>query len=218
MSIWRCPGQDRRYWKPEDIFEAPCPHCGGLIEFWKDDVSLRCPHCRQMVTNPKFDPGCAAWCPYASKCIGETALIYQSQPQVLRDRLEVEVRKRLGKKHKDLLKISLKAAQFAEKIAREEGADPLAVIAACLLYQIDASGQREAGELADKKGTTQAAEIMEGLGIEPEIKKRIIDIIEHYFSGNLAGTEEKILAKAIDLAKEALGASTEETFPKKLDA
>ena len=26
-----------RYWKPEDIFTAPCPHCGAEIEFWKDE-------------------------------------------------------------------------------------------------------------------------------------------------------------------------------------
>ena len=38
MGTVQCPGQDMRFWKPEDIFEAPCPHCGARMEFWKDDV------------------------------------------------------------------------------------------------------------------------------------------------------------------------------------
>jgi len=68
MSPMQCPGQDKRYWRPEDIAEHPCPHCGTVIEFWKDDASLRCPGCGQRMTNPRFDDGCAAWCSHAERC------------------------------------------------------------------------------------------------------------------------------------------------------
>lgn len=63
-----CPGQDMRQWKPEDIFEAACPHCGGTIEFWKDDPCRTCPACGRRVENPRFDKGCAAWCAHAKEC------------------------------------------------------------------------------------------------------------------------------------------------------
>ncbi|SMB99989.1 hypothetical protein SAMN00808754_3201 [Thermanaeromonas toyohensis ToBE] len=159
MSIGRCPGQDRRYWKPEDIFEEPCPHCGKLIEFWKDDVTVRCPHCRQYVKNPRFDPGCAAWCSYASKCLGPLAQVYQRQPRVLRDKLEVETRKKLLNQ-KEVLTMALQAASFAEKIAREEGVEPLVAIAACLLYDVE-----------------EAERIMASVGIDEELAQRVMGVL-----------------------------------------
>ncbi|MBE3069278.1 MAG: hypothetical protein IMZ66_03480 [Planctomycetes bacterium] len=64
----RCPGQDQRFWKPGDIRECPCPHCGGAIEFWKDDPARSCPACGRRVRNPRFDAGCAAWCAKAGEC------------------------------------------------------------------------------------------------------------------------------------------------------
>ena len=66
----RCPGQDQRFWKPEDIFEVQCPGCGRKIEFFKDEPKLKCPKCGQIVVNPKIDLGCAEWCKFAEQCIG----------------------------------------------------------------------------------------------------------------------------------------------------
>ena len=65
----KCPGQDMRYWKPGDIFNAQCPNCGKPVEFFKDEARRKC-HCGYLVTNPKLDLGCAGWCPYAEQCIG----------------------------------------------------------------------------------------------------------------------------------------------------
>jgi len=65
----RCPGQDMRFWKPGDIFEAECPKCGGKVEFFKDEVRRKCP-CGHEIVNPKMDLGCAEWCQYAEQCIG----------------------------------------------------------------------------------------------------------------------------------------------------
>jgi len=66
----RCPGQDLRFWKPDDIFEVKCPNCSKTIEFFKDKPKLKCRKCGQMVLNPKIDLGCAEWCRYAKQCIG----------------------------------------------------------------------------------------------------------------------------------------------------
>jgi len=66
----RCPGQDLRFWKLGDIFDADCPHCGTAVEFWKDEPSVKCPQCRRVIVNPKLDLGCAQWCQHAEQCLG----------------------------------------------------------------------------------------------------------------------------------------------------
>ena len=66
----RCPGQDQRFWKPDDIFEAQCPGCGDTIEFFKDEPKLKCRKCKRTVLNPKINLGCAGWCKYAEQCLG----------------------------------------------------------------------------------------------------------------------------------------------------
>ena len=70
----RCPGQDIRFWKPEDIFEVKCPGCGKSVEFFKDEPKMKCRNCGRMVVNPKLDLGCAEWCLYAQECLGGSAV------------------------------------------------------------------------------------------------------------------------------------------------
>jgi len=69
MPERRCPGQDMRYWKPEDIFTVACPFCRAEIEFWKDEPFRRCAACGKEVRNPKLDSGCADWCQHAPECL-----------------------------------------------------------------------------------------------------------------------------------------------------
>lgn len=63
-----CPGSDMSTWTPDDIFEIACPRCGYGIEFFKDDPRRRCHGCGMVLTNPRLDVGCAAWCPAAAEC------------------------------------------------------------------------------------------------------------------------------------------------------
>jgi hypothetical protein len=67
-TMVRCPGQDQRYWKPDDIFEVKCAGCGRPVEFFKDEPKLKCKGCGRIVPNPKIDLGCAEWCQYAEQC------------------------------------------------------------------------------------------------------------------------------------------------------
>jgi len=69
-NMVRCPGQDQRFWKPDDIFELQCPGCGQAIEFFKDEPKLKCRKCGRLVLNPKINLGCAKWCKYAEQCLG----------------------------------------------------------------------------------------------------------------------------------------------------
>jgi len=77
--VMRCPGQDTRYWKKEDIFEVRCPICHTSIEFFKDDVRRRCKKCTSWVPNPKLDLGCIEWCKYAKECVGNGYLKKQNK-------------------------------------------------------------------------------------------------------------------------------------------
>jgi len=72
MSEHKCPGQDQRYWKPEDIFFIACPNCGAEIEFWKDEPLRTCSGCHREVRNPRLDLGCAHHCQHGSECTGES--------------------------------------------------------------------------------------------------------------------------------------------------
>lgn len=69
----KCPGQDGRYWKFEDVFESTCAHCGGKIEFFKDDPQRTCPSCGRDTPNPKLEPACADWCQSSQECHDATA-------------------------------------------------------------------------------------------------------------------------------------------------
>jgi len=72
MSILgqKCPGQSTMFWRPEDVHELPCPHCGYSIEFFKIDLKRKCPKCRHEVLNPKANFSCAEWCEHAEDCLG----------------------------------------------------------------------------------------------------------------------------------------------------
>jgi hypothetical protein len=72
-SLLQCPGQNQQQWKPEDIFDLPCPICGTPIEFWKDDVTRTCGLCEQVIPNPGLNLGCAEWCRYAKECLSQVA-------------------------------------------------------------------------------------------------------------------------------------------------
>lgn len=65
----KCPGQDNRFWKADDVRLVPCPQCGTQVEFFKDDRSRACPECHARFKNPHLDLACAEWCPFASACL-----------------------------------------------------------------------------------------------------------------------------------------------------
>jgi ribosomal protein S27E len=69
----KCPGQDQRFWKPDDIFDVKCEGCGQSVEFFKDELKLKCRKCGKLVINPKINSGCAEWCQYADQCLAVTS-------------------------------------------------------------------------------------------------------------------------------------------------
>ena len=180
----RCPGQDMRFWKPGDIFEAQCPKCERKIEFFKDEVRRRC-GCGHEVVNPKMDLGCAAWCQYAEQCVGVVPEEMKERQRaeekdLLRERISFEMKKFWGT-HYQQVNHALKVARYAEKILRMEGGNPLVVIGAAYLHGFGRhEGEMEGRnglEHGKREGLAMVREILERLAVEKEAISEIIDLI-----------------------------------------
>lgn len=127
MGYSTCPGQDRRFWKPSDIGYETCPACGRQVEFWKDEIKRVCPGCGRLMINPRFDLGCAKWCPYAERCLGSIARAMVDQQGIMRDRLEAHVRRVLSKEPQCVNR-TLDLVRLAERILQKQGGNALVII------------------------------------------------------------------------------------------
>jgi HD superfamily phosphodiesterase len=202
MSIDKCPGQDKRFWKPGDVFEAPCPHCGAAVEFWKDEPRRRCRSCGKTAPNPKFDMGCAKWCKYAEACLGRPA---SETDEALCDSILAEVKNTFGPDERRV-RHALEVLDYAEKILAVEKGDPLVVRAAALLHDI---GIREAervhgsaaGKFQELEGPPIARRILEHLGVDKERTDHIARIVgSHHSAAGIDTTEFRIIWDADRLA------------------
>lgn len=184
----KCPGQDMRFWKPGDIFNAKCPECGNTVEFFKDESHRRC-RCGHRVANPKIDLGCASWCSYAEQCVGalsdETKAKQKlEQEDSLRERISLEMKKYFGK---DLKRINhaLKVARHAEQILKRESGNPAVVLGSAYLHDIgiheaERKYQSTSGEHQENEGPPIAREILEKLNVPKEAVDEVCDIIGHH--------------------------------------
>ncbi len=134
----QCPGQDNRYWDGEAVFEAPCPHCGNELEFFKDDSQRSCKKCGNRVLNPRIDFGCAAYCPHAEQCLGSMPPeLLAKQKNLFKDKVAIAVRKQLIGREA-LYKTATLRTEIAEQLCKEEQrGDMAAVLAATLLEDAD---------------------------------------------------------------------------------
>jgi len=194
----KCPGQDRRFWKPEDIFEMECTGCGHTIEFFKDEPQLKCRKCGQMVANPKINLGCAEWCQYGEQCLGISST---KRASYVRDKLIYEMKKVFGKDQKRI-EHALKVLDYAEQIQAVEGGDPLVVKAAAILHDIGIQeAERKYGSSAGKYQEIEGPPIAEGIlkryDLEAEAIEYICKIIaNHHDSKEFDTTEFRIVVDA----------------------
>lgn len=161
MEQIKCPGQDTRHWKPDDIFNIECPKCGTEIEFFKDDTRRRCAWCGHLFYNPKIELGCAEWCQYADKCVPELVKEKQAM-QTFKDRLRERVLG-LAAEDPDFAARLDRGLALAIDLLKAEGGDPKVVFAAILLQQVHPA---------------QAREILAELETEPEIIESILEVLE----------------------------------------
>ena len=191
----RCPGQDQRFWKPEDIFEVECSGCGKTVEFFKDEPKLKCRGCGKVVTNPKIDLGCAEWCQYAEQCLGVSTI---NGLQAVRKKLLFEMEKYFAGDTKRI-EHAVAVLDYAEKIQAVEGGDPLVVKAAAILHDIGIhEAERKHGSSAGKyqeiEGPPIAEEMLSQFDIPGDVVEHIVKIIaNHHSARDIDTTEFRIL-------------------------
>ena len=186
----KCPGQDMRFWKPGDIFDAPCPQCGGRVEFFKDEVKRKC-RCGHEIVNPKLDFGCAQWCPYAEQCVGAVPEDVRERQKaeggdLLRERIALEMKKYFRTDFKRVHH-AIKVAKFAEQILKVEGGNPLVVMGVAYLHDIgiheaDRKYGSHSGYYQEMEGPAIAREILERLNVPTQMLDEMCDIIGHHHS------------------------------------
>jgi hypothetical protein len=175
----KCPGQDTRYWKPGDIFDVDCPHCGNTVEFFKDEATRKCSRCKNKIVNPRMNFGCAGYCQFAQQCLGDLGPeLLAKRDDLFKDRLAVEVKSRLGRDFSKIAHI-INVARYAEEIAREEKSVPALAICAAYLHVFCESRTEQETVI----GRKTAADILEKLGAGPELTEKVLDIIDRFITG-----------------------------------
>jgi hypothetical protein len=182
-----------RYWKPEDVFEAACPHCGGTVEFWKDDPCRVCRRCGERVENPRFDTGCAAWCAHAKEC-KQMAGAVQGDALPIRERLIAEMKRVFGTDERRI-RHALAVLEGAEELLRTEAGDPLVVRAAAILHDIGIlEAERKhgsaAGRFQEMEGPPIARHILADLGLGVGVIDHVCRIVGNHHSARDIDTPE----------------------------
>jgi len=180
----KCPGQDTRYWKGDAIFEVPCPNCGHMVEFFKDESTHKCKNCGAKVINPKMDFGCAAHCKFAAQCLGELPPeLLAMREDLFKDRVAIEVKLTLKKDFKRVGHAT-RSARYAEKIVKKEGGDLAVVLSAAYLQDVVV---RTSGEYRAEKGPGEkvaaARAILEKLGAREDLLNEVCEIIDAIHTG-----------------------------------
>jgi hypothetical protein len=171
-----------QYWKPGAIFEANCPKCGGIVEFFKDDTARKCGACGHRFVNPKMDFGCAAYCPYAEQCLGTLPEGLAAQKEnLLKDRVAVEMKRYFKNDFKRIGRAG-RVARHAERIGKAEGGNLAVILAAAYLQDVGSveAGRGHgsaAGEQPNTEGPAVAREILARLGAREELIAEVCDII-----------------------------------------
>ena len=199
----RCPGQDRRYWNEDAVFDVPCPECGASVEFFKDETSGRCTKCGHRFRNPGIDFGCATWCSLAEQCLG-FAPEGDSTPTSTEGALAGRLIQQIGEELKDepaRMISALKAFHHAKELVAKEGGVPRIALAASLLLEIANSPEGAANDAEEQCGQKVRQMLVEA-GADEETIQGVAGIIECRRSGKqLDGTEFKIVSDAERLAR-----------------
>jgi endogenous inhibitor of DNA gyrase (YacG/DUF329 family) len=187
----RCPGQDQRFWKPQDIFEVPCPGCGRAVEFFRDEPTVKCRGCGRLVVNSRLDLGCAEWCTHADQCLGVATI---RNVKTVRDKLVMRMKEVFGRDERRI-DHALRVLDYAERIHAAEGGDPLVIRAAAILHDIGIPAAEHkygsaAGKYQEIEGPPLAESILKQSDLDPDRTEHICRIIANHHSARDIDTLE----------------------------
>ena len=181
----RCPGQDTRFWKPEDIFTLACQFCGNEIEFFKDEPFLNCRKCGKEVRNPRINLDCAKWCKSADQCLGRSSGNDSASPIIEKIKTLLDSQLHLGA---DAMKELEKACKLADNVLGGTKCDPCVVKTSLVVLFFFKD---------EKKYDDRVAEILENAGITKEQQERISAIVKAIISDTDADLDEFKTVKKI---------------------
>ncbi len=181
----KCPGQATQYWTEGAIFEANCPKCKAVVEFFKDDTARKCGSCGHRFANPKMDFGCASYCQYAEQCLGTLPPeLLAARGDLLKDRVAIEM-KRYFKSDFKRIGHATRVARYAEKIGKDEVGNLAVILCAAYLHDIgiheaEKKYNSTAAKYQEELGPPIAEEILKKLGATEEMIKEVCDIVGHH--------------------------------------
>jgi HD superfamily phosphohydrolase YqeK len=155
------------------------------MEFFKDDATRRCGHCKKKIVNPEMDFGCAAYCKYAEQCLGTLPEEFVAQQEdLLKDRVAVKMKQYFGTDFKRIGHAG-RVARYAEKIGKKERANMAVVLCAAYLHDIGIKNAEEKYGSAEAdhqhvEGPPVARKILADLGAREALINEVCDIISHH--------------------------------------
>ena len=174
----KCPGQDMRFWGPQDVYEVTCGACGYRVEFFKDEPTRICRNCGNRLVNPRLALGCAQWCEHAKECLGFDAKEAQEmvKQQSVVDRLVALLRRELDD---ECYRRVLGAVDKARRLLRKSTARPGVVLAASMLLAASLPAER-------LRAVLQEAALPPG----------ILEAVEQVLQGGANSEEARLAAQA----------------------
>ena len=198
----QCPGQDTRFWKPDDIFDIPCQACGAAVEFFKSDTRRRCPRCGKRIQNPRISLGCAQWCAHAKECLGfdpKALDLADSAELSLTDQLAAALRQSFADDPAAATR-SLLVLDEAQDLMRREGGDPRVIMAASLMQEFGVQAARAGVGPRTCAGERPVRGILEGLGFEAGVIDQVWAVVTAAHGPEDPGTVEgRVVQDAVRL-------------------
>ncbi len=188
----RCPGQDQRYWKADDIFDMKCPYCGNEIEFWKDEPFRICKECSREIRNPRINLGCAKWCKNADACLGRTidgdgnvaAPVVEKLAAALEHVVTDDVR----------LQRARAACSRIDRMLDASITDPLTVKAVAFL----AGAFMSAPPLSKERTDVLLRTVLDDAALDDDASRRIEEIIHDVLTKNPCHLESRLVLDALE--------------------
>ncbi|TFG58807.1 MAG: hypothetical protein E4H36_14970 [Spirochaetales bacterium] len=188
MGLSQCSGQDRRFWKPEDIHIVACHICGSEVELWKDEGRRKCRNCGAEGRNPRVESGCAAWCAFADDCVGALGAD-TPDAEKKNGSTAVKLTETLTARYSftpDEVKALESLAEEIGGLELPEGFSPFVftvealMLAACTLRTSGDTDLRQAGAAWWEQG---GRETLDELGMDPAAVRRIFSLFETLTEG-----------------------------------